>query len=81
MLTIKDISASKELDRAAMTEVRGGDANQIVGISQGQVQNVAGGFLAVAEGNQSLYSSATNIEHKDLDVLQLALGTGNGNFF
>jgi hypothetical protein len=40
-LTINDLSASKELDGAAMSAVLGGEGNQANGTSQGNVQNMA----------------------------------------
>jgi len=59
-LTIKDLSTSIELDRAAMTGVHGGaDANSAVQ-TIGQVQQVK-----VPVGNDSVFGSATNI---DVDV-------------
>ena len=39
-LMIKDLSASLELDRAAMTAVRGGNEDQAIGTSQANVQNM-----------------------------------------
>jgi hypothetical protein len=44
-LTIKDLSASTELDQAAMTAVHGGDATstQVAGIVNGDMTQVAGG--------------------------------------
>ena len=56
-LTIKDLSTSIELDRAAMTGVHGGaDANSAVQ-TIGQVQQVK-----VPVGNDSVFGSATNID-------------------
>jgi len=58
--TIKDLSTSIELDRAAMTGVHGGaDANSAVQ-TIGQAQQVK-----VPVGNDSMFGSATNI---DVDV-------------
>ena len=77
MLTIKDLSASKELDRTAMTEVRGGDANIISTNLQGSSQNAAGGLVAVNQGFQSQNVFNSAVDYKDLDVLKFAIGAGN----
>jgi len=58
-LMIKDLSASLELDRKAMTAVHGGADDQAIGTSQANVQNM----LAVANvGNGSLFLGPTNIQ-------------------
>ena len=58
-LTIKDLSASQELDAKAMSAVHGGDANQANGTSQMNVQNMA----AMANvGNGSLFGGPTTIQ-------------------
>ena len=58
-LMIKDLSASLELDRAAMTAVRGGEGNQANGTSQANVQNMA----AVANvGNYSVFGGPATIQ-------------------
>ena len=77
MLTIKDLSASKELDRTAMTDVRGGDANIISTNLQGSSQNAAGGLVAVNQGFQSQNVFNSAVDYKDLDVLKFAIGAGN----
>ncbi len=57
-LTIKDLPTSTELDRAAMTDVRGGaDANALVQ-NMLQAQSV---FVPVANGASFGAGSATNI--------------------
>jgi len=65
-LTIKDLSSSTELDRAAMTGVHGGtganSATQVIG----QVQQVN-----VPVGNGSMFGSSTNL-HVDVDADQHA---------
>ena len=65
--TIKDLSTSIELDRAAMTGVHGGNANSAVQ-TIGQVQQVH-----VPVGNGSMFGpgSATNID-VDVDASQRA---------
>ena len=77
MLTIKDLSASKELDRTAMTEVRGGDANIISTNVQGSAQNAFDGLVAVNESAQSQNVFNSAVDYKDLDVLKFAIGAGN----
>jgi hypothetical protein len=58
-LTIKDLSASLELDAKAMSAVHGGDGNQANGTSQMNVQNMA----ALANvGNGSLFGGPTTIQ-------------------
>jgi hypothetical protein len=56
-LTIKDLSASTELDRAAMSAVRGGDANSLVQ-NLLQAQSL---IVPVANGASFGPGSATNI--------------------
>jgi len=77
MLTIKDLSASKELDHTAMTEVRGGDANIISTNLQGSAQNAVGGLVGVNESFQSQNVFNSAVDYKDLDVLKFAIGAGN----
>ena len=58
-LTIKDLSASLELDREAMSAVRGGVDNQANGTAQQNVQNMA----AIANvGNASLFGGPATIQ-------------------
>jgi hypothetical protein len=58
-LIIKDLSASVELDEKALSAVVGGDGNQAVGTSQGNVQNMA----AVANvGNASHFCGPATIQ-------------------
>jgi len=58
-LTIKDLSASHELDAKAMCAVRGGDGNQANGTSQMNVQHMA----ALANvGNASLFGGPATIQ-------------------
>jgi hypothetical protein len=58
-LMIKDLSASLELDRAAMTAVRGGEGNQANGTSQANVQNMA---AAANVGNYSVFGGPATIQ-------------------
>ena len=51
-LTIKDLSASIELDRKAMATLRGGTDDQAGGTSQANVQNMV---AAANVGNASLF--------------------------
>jgi hypothetical protein len=58
-LMIKDLSASLELDRKAMTAVHGGQDNQAIGTSEANVQKMA----AVANvANGSLFLGPTTIQ-------------------
>ncbi|HSW17298.1 MAG TPA: hypothetical protein VLJ86_08740 [Ramlibacter sp.] len=58
-LTIKDLPASLELDREAMSAVHGGQDNQAIGTSQSNVQ----GMVAAANvGNASLFCGPTTIQ-------------------
>ena len=77
MLTIKDLSTSKDLDRTAMTEVRGGDANIISTNVQGSAQNAVGGLVGINESAQSQNVFNSAVDYKDLDVLKFAIGAGN----
>jgi hypothetical protein len=77
MLTIKDLSASKELDRTAMTEVRGGVATINSAVVQGSTLNTFGGVAGVSQNTQSQNVFNNAVDYKDLDVLKFAIGTGN----
>lgn len=58
-LMIQDLSASVELDRKAMTAVRGGFDDQAIGSSQSNVQ----GMVAAANiGNASLFGGPSTIQ-------------------
>ncbi len=58
-LMIQDLSASIELDRKAMTAVRGGADDQAIGTSQSNVQSMVA-FANV--GNGSIFGGPTNIQ-------------------
>ena len=77
MLTIKDLSASQDLDRTAMSDVRGGDANIISTNVQGSAQNALGGLVGINESAQSQNVFNSAVDYKDLDVLKFAIGAGN----
>ena len=77
MLTIKDITSSKELDSKALTDVRGGSANIVSTNVTGLSQNAAAGLVAVNEGYQSQNVFNSAVDYKDLDVLKFAIGGGN----
>ena len=77
MLTIKDLSASKELDHAAMTDVRGGDANIISTNVQSSAQNALGGLVGINQSAQSQNVFNSAVDYKDLDILKFAIGAGN----
>ena len=79
MLTIKDISASKELDRAAMTEVRGGDATILSTNAQSSAQLGFGGLVNVNESAQNQFASniAQDNDFKYEQITNVLLGAGN----
>ena len=58
-LMIQDLSASIELDRKAMTAVRGGADDQAIGTSQSNVQVMA---AAANIGNGSFFGGPTEIQ-------------------
>ena len=58
-LRIKDLPASVELDREAMSAVHGGQDNQAIGTSQSNVQ----GMVAAANvGNGSIFAGPANLQ-------------------
>ena len=78
-LTIKDLATSIELDREAMSAVRGGDANSAVQTIL-QAQDV---MVPVANGSYFGAGSATNID-VDVDADQHASNSSsqfNGDSF
>jgi len=79
MLTIKDISASKELDRAAMTEVRGGDATILSTNAQSSYQSGLGGLVNVNDSTQNLLSSNVALDNDVVvkEIQKVAAGFGN----
>jgi hypothetical protein len=65
MMTIKDLSVSKELDRKAMTDVRGGGQtiNSITSANAAQtVQNLGGVVAAVQTPSATSLINASNHE-------------------
>ena len=58
-LTIQDLSASIELDREAMTALRGGTSDEVVGSSQTNVQNMV---VASNVGNASLFGGPAIVQ-------------------
>ena len=73
MLTIKDLSESKELDREAMTEVRGaGDV--FSANSQTSAQAGTAGLVVVNESNQNLFSVNEAIDVKWVEKTLVAIG-------
>ena len=58
-LTIKNLPASHELDRKAMTAVRGGLGDQAIGTSQSNVQNMV---AAANVGNGSMFGGPATIQ-------------------
>ena len=76
-LTIKDLSTSLELDRAAMTAVRGGEADQANGTSQANVQNMA---TAANVGNASLFGGPATIQSDNTFKQTASNSNGAVNF-
>lgn len=70
-LTIKDLSASLELDRKAMTAVHGGDGNQAIGTSQANAQgmlaaaNIANGSLVLGPATVQSDNTFTQTAYND----------------
>ena len=65
MLTLKDLSVSKELDREALAEVRGGSIyNTTV---QGASSTGVGGLVGISEVNQlqSVYNNDSDFFHSE----------------
>jgi hypothetical protein len=58
-LLIHDLPASTELDRKAMTAVRGGASDQAIGTSQANVQSMV---AAANIGNGSVFGGPANIQ-------------------
>jgi hypothetical protein len=65
MMTIKDLSVSKELDRKAMTDVRGGgqtiNSTTVANAAQ-TVQNLGGVVAAVQTPSATSVINASNVE-------------------
>ena len=74
-LTIKDLSVSKDLDRKAMSAVRGGNNDQANGASQGNVQNmyavanvgthIAAGGPVTVQSDNTFKQDAHNFNYQD----------------
>ncbi len=77
MLTIKDLSASKELDVKAMSEVRGGGDVFSTNL-QGSSQSAAAGLVAVNESTQNLLSSNTAFDYTDAQNTLVGIGQNVG---
>ena len=73
MLTIKDLSASKELDREAMSELRGGgDVFSVNDQTSFQAGNA--GLVVVNENHQDLFSVNSAIDEKYVEKTLVAIG-------
>ena len=77
MLTIKDLSASKELDVKAMSEVRGG-GDVFSANGQSSLQGSAAGLVAVNESTQNLLSSNTAFDYTDAQNTLVGIGQNVG---
>ena len=74
-LTIKDLSVSKELDRKAMSAVRGGNSDQSNGASQSNVQHmvaaanvghgIAAGGPVTVQSDNTFKQNAYNYSYQD----------------
>ena len=58
-LTIKDLAANKDLDRKAMSAVRGGQGDQAIAE---QLSNAQAGGVNMNVGNGSLFNGPTTIQ-------------------
>jgi len=77
MLTIKDLSASKELDVKAMSEVRGG-GDVFSTNAQSSFQGSAAGLVAVNESTQNLLSSNTAFDSTSVQNTLVGIGENVG---
>ena len=77
MLTIKDLSASKELDVKAMSEVRGG-GDVYSANAQSSFQGSAAGLVAVNESTQNLLSSNTAFDYTEVQNTLVGIGSNGG---
>ena len=77
MLTIKDLSASKELDVKAMSEVRGG-GDVFSANGQSSLQGSAAGLVAVNDSTQNLLSSNTAFDYTDVQNTLVGIGANGG---
>ena len=74
-LTIKDLSVSKELDRKAMSAVRGGNSDQANGLSQFNAQHmvaaanvgigIAAGGPVTVQSDNTFKQDADNYSYQD----------------
>ena len=77
MLTIKDLSASKELDVKAMSEVRGG-GDVFSANGQSSFQGSAAGLVAVNDSTQNLLSSNTAFDYEAAQNTLVGIGANGG---
>jgi hypothetical protein len=73
MMTIKDLSISKELDSKALADVRGGfgDATQVIASNQNATQIAEGLFVAANSSTQNQSTVAVNEAYAQLNELAL----------
>ena len=80
MLTIKDISASQDLDRTAMSDVRGGGDVYSTNLQSNQGAAV-GGLVGIVDNDNVLFSQNNAIDNKfkleQTDITNVAAGLGN----
>ena len=65
MLTLKDLSASKELDRKALTEVRGGSVFNTALQSGGSFALAGGVAVATNDQSQNIFNTDNDVYWKE----------------
>ena len=76
MLTLKDLSADKELDRKALTEVRGGSVYNAS--AQGASSSAFGGLVGVSEVNQGQWVVNTDNDYSHTEGYAFNIGSPFG---
>jgi hypothetical protein len=79
MLTIKDLSASRELDREARSEILGG-GDVYSANTQLSAQNGVAGLVAVNESTQNLFAVNEAIDWTDTQEVFVGIGQFGGAF-
>ena len=73
MLTIKDLSASRELDRKAQSEVLGG-GDVFSANTQNSLQNASAGLVAVNESAQNLFATNNAVDWTYTEEVFVGIG-------
>ena len=79
MLTIKDLSASHQLDREARSEILGG-GNVFSSNSQTSLQNANAGLVAINESAQSLFATNNAVDWAYQEDVFVGIGPFGGAF-